>query len=70
MLLVLQDSEVLPKPGEQLDGVPMPATMALRKRVLTYLGASIPLDQHHAATMLPKHLCYRISFAVLTLNTG
>jgi hypothetical protein len=66
MLLVLQDSEVLPKPGEQLGGVPMPAAMALRKRAPTYFGASIPLEQLHAATMLSKHLRYKINVAVLT----
>ena len=70
MLLVLQDSEVLPKPGEQLGGVPMPATMAMRKRVLTYLGASILLDQLHAATILSKHPRYKINVAMLTLNIG
>jgi len=70
MLLVLQDSEVLPKPGEQLGGVPMPAAMALRKRAPTYFGASIPLDQLHAAPMLSKHLRYKINVAVLTSTTG
>jgi hypothetical protein len=70
MLLVLHDSEVLPKPGERLGGVPMPATMALQKRAPTYLGASIPLDQLRAATILSKHLRYKIKVAVLILNTG
>jgi hypothetical protein len=66
MLLVLQDFEVLPKPGEQLGGVLMLATMALRKRALTCFGTSIPLDQLHAAIMLSKHLGYKINVTVLT----
>jgi hypothetical protein len=70
MLLVLQDSEILPKSGEQLGGAPMRATMALRKRAPTYFGALIPLDQLYAATILSKHLHYKINAAVLTLNIG
>ena len=66
MLLVLQNSEVLPKPGEQLGGVPMPAAMALRKRAPTYLGASIPWINYTQLQCCQRHLRCKVNVAVLT----